>query len=212
MSLSKRTIEMLLDLVEIKLSYMDISDREDARDLQVLERCREELNAVERGVDGAAERFGRVDLHHLNAGIPGSPAPFEELTLEDFDRVLAVNLRGVFLGLRAAFRQFARQPAGGSIVVTASIGSLRGSSDLIPYHASKHGVVGLMRCAAVHGADRGVRVNAVCPGWVKTEMDHTDQAGGNYSDQDIIDRVPMARFASPEDIARAITMAKRSNP
>ena len=63
---------------------------------------------VDALIKRAVERFGRVDLHHLNAGIPGSPAPFEELTLEDFDRVLDVNLRGVFLGLRAAFRQFAR--------------------------------------------------------------------------------------------------------
>jgi NAD(P)-dependent dehydrogenase (short-subunit alcohol dehydrogenase family) len=137
--------------------------------------------ASEVEVDGlierAVERFGRVDLHHLNAGIPGSTAPFEDLTLEDFDRVLDVNLRGVFLGLRAAFRQFARQSAGGSIVVTASIGSLRGSSDLIPYHASKHGVVGLMRCAAVHGADRGVRVNAIAPGIILTGLFDASGAG-----------------------------------
>ena len=84
--------------------------------------------------------------------------------------MLDVNLRGVFLGLRAAFRQYARQDGGGAIVTTASIGSLRGSSDLIPYHASKHGVLGLMRCAAVHGAARGVRVNAIAPGIVLTGL------------------------------------------
>jgi NAD(P)-dependent dehydrogenase (short-subunit alcohol dehydrogenase family) len=137
---------------------------------------------AQRIVDAAVERFGRVDLHHLNAGIPGSLAPFEELTLADFDAVIDVNLRGVFLGLRAAFRQYARQAdaGGGAIVITASIGSLRGASDLIPYHASKHGVLGLMRCAAVHGADRGVRVNAVAPGIVITGLfsDSGDGAGG----------------------------------
>jgi NAD(P)-dependent dehydrogenase (short-subunit alcohol dehydrogenase family) len=93
---------------------------------------RADVSVEQDTVDEAVERFGRVDLHHLNAGIPGSLAPFEELTLADFDRVLDVNLRGVFLGLRAAFRQFARQEGGGAIVTTASIGSLRGSSDLIP--------------------------------------------------------------------------------
>jgi NAD(P)-dependent dehydrogenase (short-subunit alcohol dehydrogenase family) len=132
---------------------------------------------VEQLTASAVERFGRIDLHHLNAGIPGSRAPFEELTLADFDRVVDVNMRGVFLGLRAAFRQYARQGSGGAIVMTASIGSLRGSSDLIPYHASKHGVLGLMRCAAVHGAERGVRVNAIAPGIVITGLFAASGAG-----------------------------------
>jgi NAD(P)-dependent dehydrogenase (short-subunit alcohol dehydrogenase family) len=158
---------------------------------------------VDALIKSAVERFGRVDLHHLNAGIPGSPAPFEELTLEDFDRVLDVNLRGVFLGLRAAFRQFARQQAGGSIVVTASIGSLRGSSDLIPYHASKHGVVGLMRCAAVHGADRGVRVNAIAPGIVLTGLFDASGAGaGGASDWEKRASIaPARRPGTPEEVA-----------
>jgi hypothetical protein len=111
---------------------------------------------VQQALERAVERFGRVDLHHLNAGISGSLAPFEELTVADFDQVIDVNLRGVFLGLRAAFRQYAQQEGGGAIVTTASIGSLRGSADLVPYHTAKHGVLGLTRCAAVHGAELGV--------------------------------------------------------
>jgi NAD(P)-dependent dehydrogenase (short-subunit alcohol dehydrogenase family) len=118
---------------------------------------------VERYLDAAVARFGRVDLHHLNAGIPGSAAALPDLTAEDFDRVIAVNLRGPFLGLRAAFRQYARQRSGGAIVVTASIASLRGSADLVPYHTSKHGVLGLVRSAAVYGGPRGVRVNSTSP-------------------------------------------------
>ena len=82
--------------------------------------------------------------------------------------MLAVNLRGMFLGLRAAFRQFAAQGGGGAIVATGSIASLRGSADLFAYHASKHGVVGLTRRAAVYGGPFGVRVNAVAPGIVPT--------------------------------------------
>ena len=144
-----------------------------------------------------------LDLHHLNAGIPGSPAPFEELTLADFDRVLDVNLRGVFLGLRAAFRQFARQGGGGAIVITASIGSLRGSSDLIPYHASKHGALGLMRCAAVHGADRGVRVNAIAPGIVLTGLfDASGSGAGGASDWEKRASIaPVRRPGTPEEVA-----------
>ena len=158
---------------------------------------------VDALIEAAVERFGRVDLHHLNAGIPGSAAPFEELTLEDFDRVLDVNLRGVFLGLRAAFRQFARQQEGGAIVVTASIGSLRGSSDLIPYHASKHGVVGLMRCAAVHGADRGVRVNAIAPGIILTGLFDASGAGpGGAADWEKRASIaPARRPGTPEEVA-----------
>jgi NAD(P)-dependent dehydrogenase (short-subunit alcohol dehydrogenase family) len=82
---------------------------------------------------------------------------------------LAVNLRGVFLGLRAAFRQYGAQASGGAIVVTASIASDRGSADLVPYHASKHGVAGLVRCAAVYGGPLGVRVAGVAPGIVITD-------------------------------------------
>jgi NAD(P)-dependent dehydrogenase (short-subunit alcohol dehydrogenase family) len=139
--------------------------------------------AVDAALKAAVDRFGRVDLHHLNAGIPGSLARFEELTVEDFERVMSINLRGVFLGLRAAFRQYRLQEGGGAIAITASISSLRGSSDLIPYHTSKHGVLGLMRCAAVHGADVGVRVNAVAPGIVLTGLFDTSGGGaGGASD------------------------------
>ena len=92
----------------------------------------------------------------------------------------------------------------GSIVNVASVAGLLGVSDRAAYNASKHGLIGLTRTLAAEWGGRGVRVNAVCPGWVKTEMDVADQAGGSYTDEDIIHRVPMARFASPDDIARAI--------
>ena len=146
--------------------------------------------SLEEDVEGAREeavaRFGRLDLHFLNAGIPGSPAPFEDLTVADFDRVIGVDLRGVFLGLRSAFRQFKSQDGGGAIVTTASIGSLRGASDLIPYHAAKHGVVGLMRCAAVHGGEIDVRVNAIAPGIVLTELfSESDAPVGGTADWEL---------------------------
>ena len=125
---------------------------------------------VDRYVSAAVTQFGRIDLHHLNAGIAGTLAPLPELTAEEFDRVLAVNLRGVFLGLRAAFRRYAAQDGGGAIVTTASIAGLRGAADLLPYHTSKHGVIGLTRGAAVYGGPLGVRVNAVAPGIVPTGL------------------------------------------
>jgi NAD(P)-dependent dehydrogenase (short-subunit alcohol dehydrogenase family) len=92
----------------------------------------------------------------------------------------------------------------GSIVNIASIAGLVGIGDRVAYNASKHGVIGITRTLAAEWGGRGVRCNAVCPGWVKTEMDVADQAGGSYIDADITDRVPMVRFASPQDIANLV--------
>jgi NAD(P)-dependent dehydrogenase (short-subunit alcohol dehydrogenase family) len=92
----------------------------------------------------------------------------------------------------------------GSIVNVNSVAGLLGVADRVAYNASKHGLVGLTRTLAAEWGGRGVRVNAVCPGWVKTEMDVEDQAGGGYTDEDIEGRTPMGRFATPEDVARAI--------
>ena len=92
----------------------------------------------------------------------------------------------------------------GSIINVASVAGLLGIADRAAYNASKHGLIGLTRTLAAEWGGRGVRVNAVCPGWVKTEMDLADQAGGSYTDADITNRVPMGRFASPDDIAKAI--------
>ncbi len=92
----------------------------------------------------------------------------------------------------------------GNIVNVASIAGLHGVIDRVAYNSSKHGLIGLTRTLAAEWGGRGVRVNAVCPGWIKTEMDTADQGSGAYSDDDIMNRVPMARFAKPEDVAKAI--------
>src|SRR5471032_502288 len=92
----------------------------------------------------------------------------------------------------------------GSIINVASIAGLAGVAHRSAYNASKHGLIGLTKTLAAEWGARGVRVNAVCPGWIKTEMDVADQDGGAYSDQDIVNRVPMARFAGALDVAEAI--------
>src|SRR5262249_46078071 len=119
---------------------------------------------VEEYLGVATSTFGRIDLHHLNAGIPGSPGGFPDLEAAEFDRVMAVNVRGVFLGLRGAFRGYREQGITGNVVLTASIASLRGSADLIAYQTSKHAVLGLLRGAAMYGGPPGVRGKAVAPG------------------------------------------------
>jgi NAD(P)-dependent dehydrogenase (short-subunit alcohol dehydrogenase family) len=146
--------------------------------------------------------FGRADVLVNNAGI-STIVPAEETTLADWDRTLAVNLTGPFLTCRE-FGRAMLEEGSGSIVNLSSVAGLLGVGDRAAYNASKHGLVGLTRTLAAEWGGRGVRANAVCPGWVKTEMDEEDQAGGGYTDADIVGRVPMARFATPEDVARAV--------
>jgi NAD(P)-dependent dehydrogenase (short-subunit alcohol dehydrogenase family) len=137
-----------------------------------------------------------------NAGI-SLLEPAETTSVEQWRRVLAVNLTGPFLTCQAFGRPMLAAGAG-AIVNIASIAGLHAVSDRAAYNASKHGLVGLTRTLAAEWGGRGVRVNAVCPGWVKTEMDAADQASGGYTDDDIEQRVPMGRFAAPGDIATAV--------
>jgi NAD(P)-dependent dehydrogenase (short-subunit alcohol dehydrogenase family) len=137
-----------------------------------------------------------------NAGI-SHISPAEEITAADFRRVQEVNLLGPFLMCREIGRIMLEQ-RGGSIVNIASIAGLLGIADRAAYNASKHGLIGLTRTLAAEWGGRGVRVNAICPGWVKTPMDIAPQAAGLYTDADIEGRVPMGRFATQDDIASAI--------
>jgi len=125
--------------------------------------------AVAGHVEAALDAFGRLDRVVLNAGVPGTPIPLSQERVATFDRIIAVNLRGVFLGLRATLAHLRGQAEGGAIVVTASTAGVSGS-ELGAYSASKHGVVALMRSAAIEGAGFGVRVNAIAPGSIDTPM------------------------------------------
>jgi NAD(P)-dependent dehydrogenase (short-subunit alcohol dehydrogenase family) len=158
--------------------------------------------AVRAAAGRVLDRFGRVDVLVNNAGI-SHIAPAEATTAAQWRRVLDVNLTGPFL-LSQAFGAGMLERRGGAIVNVASIAGLRGIADRAAYNASKHGLIGLTRTLAVEWGGRGVRVNAVCPGWIKTEMDAADQGSGAYTDEDIVAQVPMGRFARPEDVARAV--------
>ncbi|HEV2268564.1 MAG TPA: SDR family oxidoreductase [Steroidobacteraceae bacterium] len=155
--------------------------------------------AVASWVDGNA---GAADVLVNNAGI-SLIRPAEETTAAEWRQVLDVNLLGPFLLAKALGAQMLARRSG-SIVNVASVAGLAGISHRSAYNASKHGLIGLTRTLAAEWGARGVRVNAVCPGWIKTEMDAKDQGSGAYSDADISNRVPMARFARPEDVAEAI--------
>jgi NAD(P)-dependent dehydrogenase (short-subunit alcohol dehydrogenase family) len=156
---------------------------------------------VQRYLDEATRSFGRIDLHHLNAGIPGSVGGFPDLSAAEFDQVMAVNVRGIFLGLRGAFRLYREQESAGSVALTASIASLRGSADLIAYQTSKHAVLGLLHGAAMYGGPLGIRVNAVAPGIVPTAL--FTPAGRD----DMVRRAataPLRRAGTPDEIASVV--------
>jgi NAD(P)-dependent dehydrogenase (short-subunit alcohol dehydrogenase family) len=158
--------------------------------------------AVADLADRVEREWGHTDLLVNNAGI-SCISPAEETSVGQFRRVLEINLTAPFLLAKTlGTKMIARRK--GAIVNVASIAGLVGIADRAAYNASKHGLIGLTRTLAAEWGGRGVRVNAVCPGWVKTEMDAADQSSGGYRDSDITDRVPMARFASSTDIAEAI--------
>jgi NAD(P)-dependent dehydrogenase (short-subunit alcohol dehydrogenase family) len=160
---------------------------------------------VERYMRAAIEQFGRVDLYHLNAGIAGAPTFLPDASTEEFDRIMAVNVRGTFLGLREAFRQYATQGGGGSIVLTASICSFGGGADLVAYHTSKHALLGLMRSAAVYGGPLGIRVNAIAPGIVPTNLlPAAGTSTGTAGPSDRARLAPLRRSGTTEEIANVV--------
>jgi len=142
-----------------------------------------------------------------NAGI-SMIRPAEETSLDEWNRMMAINLAGPFLLCRELGKQMLAAGSG-AIVNVASVAGLGGVIHRSAYNTSKHGLIGLTRTLAAEWGGRGVRVNAVCPGWIKTEMDVKDMGSGAYTDADIVNRVPMARFARPEDVAAAILFLAR---
>ncbi|SHL51887.1 NAD(P)-dependent dehydrogenase, short-chain alcohol dehydrogenase family [Pseudonocardia thermophila] len=160
---------------------------------------------VQRYVAAAVEHFGRIDCFFNNAGIGGRIAPITEYTDEDFATVIDVNLRGVFLGLRHVLRQM-QQQGNGAVVNTSSAAALLPGPGLCAYVASKNAVLGLTRVAAAEVADRGIRVNAVCPGPVETQAMRLldEQAGGEEAIRRRRAALPTGRYSTPEEVANVV--------
>lgn len=159
--------------------------------------------AVDHYIAEALSHFDRVDLHHLNAGVFGSFSALPDLSLDEFQRVMAINVAGQFLGLRAAFRRYELQRSAGAVVMTASIAGLTGSADLLAYQTSKHAVNGLVHGAAVYGGPLGIRVNAVAPGIVPTDLfaDAAATTGGKNDMQQRASTTPLRRAGTAAEIA-----------
>jgi NAD(P)-dependent dehydrogenase (short-subunit alcohol dehydrogenase family) len=167
-----------------------------------------EETANRRLVDAALERFGRLDVVFLNAGIAGDLAPTHEYPAETFDRVMRVNSTAVFYGLKHAIRAMLAGN-GGSIICTSSVQGLQACGYTIAYTASKHAVMGMVRTAALEYARHNIRVNAVNPGATDTDM--MKYVHDTLAPQDpgsvragFTEAVPMGRYARPEEIARVV--------
>ena len=158
---------------------------------------------VERMVERTVATFGRLDAAYNNAGVQNTVAEAADATREDFDRVISINLRGVWSCMKFELRQMLRQ-GGGAIVNCSSIGGLVAGPKRGTYQASKHGVLGLTKSAALDYAARGIRINAVCPGIIHTAM--LDKMMATQADalNAMLKDVPIGRLGRPEEIASAV--------
>jgi NAD(P)-dependent dehydrogenase (short-subunit alcohol dehydrogenase family) len=155
---------------------------------------------VEAAVARVVDTFGRIDIAFNNAGVENTAAPVAEITLESWDRILDINLRGTFLCMKHEIAQMLRQGSG-VVVNTASGAGIRGVAGGASYAASKHAIIGLTKSAALDYAEANIRVNAILPGNIETPM--MDRfTGGDI--QKAIDLEPVGRLGKPEEIAEAV--------
>lgn len=157
---------------------------------------------IQAAVASAVDHFGRLDVAHNNAGILASKSLLADDAEQLFDRVMAVNTKSVMLCMKYEIEQMLKQ-GGGSIINTASALGIVGAPKQWAYAASKHAVIGLTRSVAVEFASRGIRVNAVCPGAVRTPM-IADSLAKSAEGPDTATRHPIGRVAEPEEIAAAV--------
>ncbi|MFO1162552.1 MAG: glucose 1-dehydrogenase [Reyranellaceae bacterium] len=165
-------------------------------------------DSVKAYVDKAVAKYGRIDCFHNNAGIEGKVAPIVDHDEAMFDQVMAVNVRGVFLGMKYVLRQMLTQKSG-AIVNTASTAGLVGSPGMPAYVASKHAVIGLTKTASGEVARQGIRVNAVCPGPIDTRMIHDLEAQLNPSNPGKVtaryqSSIPIGRYGTAEEVANTV--------
>jgi NAD(P)-dependent dehydrogenase (short-subunit alcohol dehydrogenase family) len=160
-------------------------------------------DGVERMVATAVQRWGRLDYAHNNAGIVGAGSTIADMPVDVWQRGIGVMLTGVFLGLKFEIPAILAS-GGGAIVNTSSGAGLIGFPGMADYVASKHGVIGLTKTAALECAQTGVRINAVCPGTARTKMVEDWIGGDDAAEQQVRDLHPVGRIASPEEIAAAV--------
>lgn len=190
---SRATILGEVDGAEILAVTGDVSVEADVRDY----------------VEQSVAHFGRIDGLYNNAGIEGEQNPVEDYTSDGFDRVLSINLKGVFYGMKHALPHLKAQSSG-AIVNAASVGGIRAVPNLIGYGAAKHAVAGMTKQAAIEYGQYGVRVNAIAPGAIMTEMIKgslvkiAGEDGWEEFGREFVSVNPMKRFGQPEEVANLV--------
>ncbi len=154
-------------------------------------------------VDRTVAEFGQLDAAFNNAGVMARIAPTADSTRDDWERVIGINLRGVWSCMKYELAQMERQ-GGGAIVNNASVGALRANPGIGSYIASKHGVVGLTRTAALEYIKHGIRVNAINPGWIDTQIARDVLSGNEQAYEESTRQVPIGRAGRPEEIASVV--------
>ena len=163
-------------------------------------------------ISAAVDRWGGIDVLLANAGIEGTLSPITDYPVDVFDRVMAVNVRGVWLGIKYVVPVMTGR-GGGSIVITSSTAGIGGSAEMSAYTTSKHAVIGLMRTAALEGAPSGIRVNTVNPAPIETRMMRSiedmrvaalddSKVTVEVAKQSFAERIPLQRYGNPEEVAR----------
>ena len=163
---------------------------------------------VKRYVQTSLDRFGRIDVFFNNAGIEGAVAPLEQQDIALFDKDIAINVRGAYLGLKHVLPHMYKAGAG-SVINTSSVAGLNGSAGVLPYVASKHALTGMTKVAAIEAAGHNVRVNSVHPSPVNTRMMRSLEAGFGPDDAEAAKAtmekaIPLGRYGEPGDIAKLV--------
>ena len=160
-------------------------------------------DSVKEALKKTVKTYGKLDCIINNAGI-GSSADITEIKDDEFDRLFAINVKGVYLFLKYGIRQIHKQNTGGAIVNIASVGGVVGTPHLSAYTMSKHAVVGLTRAVAVEQGPNGIRVNAICPGPIHTEMIEEYAQLNNLTLGDLGKDLPLRKIGQPQDVAGAV--------
>ena len=172
---------------EIIVETLDVNNEEDVKNL----------------IHSVVEKYGKLDCLVNNAGIMIENVPLHQTSTENFHKIINTDLFGVYFGMKYAIAEMLKT-GGGCIVNVASDAGLIGGYSSSLYTAAKHGVVGLTKCGALDYATQGIRVNAVCPGCIKTEIFEDAFKKGAYTEQSLADLHPMKRIGTPAEVAKAI--------
>jgi NAD(P)-dependent dehydrogenase (short-subunit alcohol dehydrogenase family) len=198
---------LLVDIDEDSLKEKEKEAQENNYDMSYIVADVTKPEDVEKYVKTAIDRYGKIDLFFNNAGIEGVVKPIQDYPTDIFDKVMAVNVKGIFLGMKYVIPKI---EDGGSIVITSSVAGLTGAAGMIAYNTSKHATIGIMRVAAKELGARKVRVNTVHPGLVDSRMMRSLEDGMSPGHGDAVKEqfektIPMGRYAKPEDVSNMVT-------